>query len=85
MARAAYIIFCSSYLQADFVRARDEGDGARMLYVAEEEKNNAKELYRLMSASNLIGFEAANHYYYSKSQLMEKVINCEFVKDSLKN
>jgi len=32
---------------------------------------------KLMNLNAAIGFEAANHYYYSKGCLWEKIINCK--------
>ena len=40
-------------------------------------------MYRLMTKNNLIGYEAANHYYFNKSMLAEKVLNCQYIIDEL--
>ena len=32
-----------------------------------------------MNKNAAIGYEAANHYYYSKGQLAEKIINCSYI------
>lgn len=44
-----------------------------------EEKELALLMYDLMQKSSLIGYEAANHYYFNKGMLAEKVINCEYL------
>jgi len=30
-----------------------------------------------------IGFEAANHYYYTQGMLKEKILNCEYLMAEL--
>ena len=79
MARAAYLLFYSSLCQIRFYRARERGDRQTMRELALIERDNAKEMLRLMNKSSAIGFEAANHYYFSRGQLAEKIISCEFL------
>ena len=45
----------------------------------EEEKEIAKKVYKIMCRHPEVGFEAANHYYYSKGMVMEKIINCNWL------
>ena len=78
-----YLLFRSSYLQSLFVDARDKGDKETMLYVAREERKNAKQFYELMYNNPRFGYEASNHYYFTKSQLIEKIINCEYIIEKL--
>lgn len=85
VAEVAYVVFYSSYLQASFVDARDRGDRETMIYAAGEEEKNALKMYALMQKCNLFGFEAANHYYYSKGMLAEKVINCRYILELYEN
>ena len=56
-----------------------------MIYAAGEEEKNALKMYALMQKCNLFGFEAANHYYYSKGMLAEKVINCRYILELYEN
>lgn len=79
MAAAAYAIFRSSYLQAQFIECRADGDPAVLRAILKEERELAAEMLRLMQKSALFGYEAANHYYYSKAMLLEKMISCEFL------
>ena len=79
-----YALFYSSYLQSDFVISRENGDVARMLEIAEEERKLALLMYGLMQKNNLFGYEAANHYYFNKGMLAEKVLNCEYITEKLK-
>ena len=41
------------------------------------EKNLAKEFFEIMRRNPSIGFEAANHYYYTQGMIKEKVLICE--------
>ena len=79
-----YALFYSSYLQSDFVVSREKGDRTRMLEIAEEERKLALLMYGLMQKNNLFGYEAANHYYFNKGMLAEKVLNCEYIIEKLK-
>ena len=38
-----------------------------------------KQMLELMNKNASIGFEAANHYYFSKGQLAEKIVNCKYL------
>jgi hypothetical protein len=76
VAKAAYCHFRSTYLQICFVRRRDAGDKAAMKAIVTEEMALAEELLAVMRADSRIGFEASNHYYYTRNSLMEKIFNC---------
>lgn len=82
-AQGGYALFRSSYLQARFIAARQEQDGATMADIAAEEAKLALMMYELMQKSALFGYEAANHYYFTKSMLAEKVLNCERVQNQI--
>ncbi len=82
-ALGGYLLFRSSYLQALFVDARDKGDKETMVCIAKEEKENAKDFYNLMKLNPYFGYEAANHYYFTKTQLIEKVLNCNNIIEKL--
>ncbi len=79
MAQAADAIFASCYAQVRFILAREQGDAPTMREIAKEEMQNALALYALMQKNPHIGYEAANHYYYNKGMLAEKVINCAHI------
>lgn len=84
MAKAAYLIFRSAYLQIRFIIARDGDNRADMIYCADEEYKNAVDMYRLILIEPLLGYEAANHYYYNKGALAEKAIICDGISKMLK-
>ncbi len=44
-----------------------------------DEIRTAKSLYWLVCRDSRIGFEASNHYYYLPLDLVEKVVNCDYV------
>lgn len=79
MAQAAYCLFRSSLNQIRFVRARDEKRYADAVAAAESELEMAKTMLEMMNRNAAIGYEAANHYYFSKGQLAEKVLNCHYM------
>ena len=81
MAEAAYCLFRSSLDQIRFIRARDEARWDDAADLACKEKETALRMLRLMDRNAAIGFEAANHYYFSKLQMAEKIVNCDFVVD----
>lgn len=79
MAEACYCLFKSSLDQIRFIRARDEGRAADALAAARAELATAGRMLTLMNKNAAIGYEAANHYYFSKGQLAEKILNCYHV------
>jgi hypothetical protein len=82
MAKAADIQFSACLNQVRFYRARAVQDTATMKAMAEKELENAKEMLALMNRSPVIGFEAANHYYFSKGNIVEKILNCHNIMES---
>lgn len=83
MARAAYCLFRSSLNQIRFIRARDDGRKADAVHEAKNELDIARRMLTLMNKNAAIGYEAANHYYFSKGQLAEKIINCNYIIEAL--
>ena len=83
MARTAYLLFRSSLDQFRFYRARNANDRAKMLECATLELKNAERMLNLMLEEPAIGFEAANHYYFSRGQMAEKILNCRYLIEKL--
>jgi hypothetical protein len=48
-----------------------------------EEIDLAKTVYGLMRQNPSIGYEAANHYYFTQNMMTEKVLNCQELKRGL--
>lgn len=85
MANAVYCLFWSSLNQIRFYRAREKKDRAVMKSMAQEEIVCAKKMLKLMNKNAAIGFEAANHYWFSKGCLCEKLVNCNDVISRLED
>jgi hypothetical protein len=89
LARAAWLHFASTANQARFVQARSalvrnpEPTRHRLRAILDDEIALARELFDLSRADSRIGFEASNHYYYVSQDLVEKVINCEYLRGTL--
>ncbi len=80
MAEAGYSIFRSSRNLSKFIRMRDNGGSAKELYdIVLDERENALKMLSLMNEDPSIGFEAANHYYFSRFGICEKVVNCDYL------
>jgi len=84
MAQAAYCLFRASLNQVRFYRARANGDRKGMIDAAEAEIICAGKMLEMMNKNAAIGFEAANHYYFSKGCLREKILNCKYIINHLK-
>jgi len=90
ISRATYIQFKASYNQVHFIRLRkryieNENEAGRKLMteVLRDEADISKELFAIMRRNPSIGFEAANHYYYTQGMLKEKILNCEYLMAEL--
>ena len=95
LARAAYLHFRSVGNQAWFVMARSaladsksplspddrRRHSGELQRLARDELALAAELYRLTLQDSRIGFEASNQYFYLPLDLVEKVVNCQYVLD----
>ena len=84
IAEAAGIHFKSAANQVRFVLARQAaaGDPARVeeiRRILQDEVALAKRAMTLTREDSRIGYEASNHYYYLPMDLVEKVIDCEYL------
>ena len=79
MATAAYCLFRSSLNLFRFYIAREAGDKEAMIREAQNEITSASEMLKMMNLNPAVGFEAANHYYFSRFGICEKVINCDYL------
>jgi len=91
LAEAAGLHFRSTASQTRFIMARNallsgalkgkerqaQIDGIRQAATVEIE--TARRLFTLVYQDSRIGFEASNHYYYLPLDLVEKVVNCDYV------
>ena len=69
--------FSSSANQVVFVRSRNAGavaDGA-----VRSDREEALRLLELMRRDSRIGYEASNHYFYTENDMLEKILNCDWL------
>ena len=52
-----------------------------ILNILDEEENLAVILYDVASNNSTIGYEAANHYFFNKYSLAEKIVNVGYLKE----
>ncbi len=55
----------------------------KMKEIVKDEIKVAQRLYTLTRNDSRIGYEASNHYFYIPVDLMEKVINCQYIMDQM--
>ena len=85
MAEAGYSIFRASLNLTQFIRLRDNGgSNGELRAIVLDERENAVNMLALMNKNPAIGFEAANHYYFSRFGLMEKIVNCDHLLEKYK-
>jgi hypothetical protein len=92
VARAAQIHFASAANQARFIMAREalstdpsstESDQRRLLLeLLDQESSLATQLFDLATSDSRLGYEASNHYFYVPLDLVEKVVCCDYLKQS---
>jgi len=63
---------------------RKEKIRGEMIPIVEHELALAKELYLLTLRDSSIGFESSNHYFYVPNDLLEKMVGCRMILDSLR-
>ena len=84
-AEATYCFLRSTCLQIQFVRRRGAADTQTLRKIVKEEISIAGRMLAVMQRDSRIGYEASNHYYFTANDLLEKVMNCEFIIDELEN
>ncbi len=75
-----FVILRDSLAQVNLPAARVQSLKKEINQLLNEEIKTASELLAISWSDSRIGFEASNQYYYVSQDLMEKVINCEFVR-----
>lgn len=82
-AKVASIHFASVANQSRYVLAQRAGDSAAMVRMIDAEEKLARRLHSLQSRDSCIGFEASNQYFYVPLDLVEKAINCRWLKSQV--
>lgn len=73
-------IFRSIVNQSTFVQCRDNGDSDGMGAAVESEIANVREFIPLCDEDPTFGFESSNHYFFVRQDLLEKLINLEYLR-----
>ncbi len=79
-AEGAYTLFRTEYLATRFVRIRDGSEEGDILAVIDEEKENVRRDACVAAHNPTFGYESANHYFFNRTMLYEKYVNCAYVK-----
>ncbi|MBP3391638.1 MAG: hypothetical protein J6L76_02485 [Clostridia bacterium] len=87
IAQATYCLLQSGYQQITYNRLRNLYDETKdktllpqILSLIDQELEIAQKMYRVMIHNSTIGYEAANHYFFNRMSIAEKVINCLYLK-----
>ncbi len=89
---ATLCLFKSSYHQIAYNRIRnqywEEKDAVKreacrlqILKLLDLEQKTAEQMYEVMLRNSTIGYEAANHYFFNKMSVAEKIICCGYLKE----
>jgi len=93
IAETCYLHFKSTANQIRFYRLREALESenanrsalvAQMVEIAEDEIELAKRQYSIARNDSTIAYEASNHYYYRPLDLVEKVLNCRQLIETLR-
>lgn len=79
-----YYLFKSSLNQLNYYMLRDKLDNSEIYSVIKNELDIALEVYKILIRNCTIGYEAANHYYVSKTMIAEKIIQCNYLISDIK-
>lgn len=80
MALYGYTLFKGSLNQIRYYIERDSAhNDEKMKELVKSEKELALLAYSIMLRNSAVGYEAANHYYVTKSSFCEKVVCCEYL------
>ncbi len=82
IAEACRIHFRSTANQISYIRLRGS-DSPKLATILNDEIDLSRRLYDLVAKDSRIGFEATNQYGYIRFDLVEKILNCQQLLDSL--
>lgn len=80
--------FRSMYLQCLFVCLRDGHSVQTEMTIPEilaEEESISMRVAAVQAHNPMIGYESSNHYVYWRNNLLEKVINCRYLAETMEN
>jgi hypothetical protein len=88
IAQATYCLLQSGYQQITYNRVRNLYDETKdkallpqILTLLDQELEIARKMYGVMLHNSTIGFEAANHYFFNRASVAEKMLNCAYLKE----
>ena len=80
MAIYGYTLFKGAHNQIRYYMYRDGMPNRKAMdELVESEKRLALLAYEIMLRNSAVGYEAANHYYVTRTSFIEKVINCDYL------
>ena len=79
-AEACFLHFTSIKNQFEYICFTDKEIRRKAL---ESEQKVCEKMIELMGRNAAIGFEASNHYYCTRYNLVEKIINCRYLEEKL--
>ena len=83
--KGCYIHFLTTYNLIRYTRRREEDKTDFFFEVFDSEEKNVKEAIKLLSIDSRFGFEASNHYSFTRQDLFEKLINIDWCRNYYKN
>ena len=75
-------VFRSIANQATFVLCRDKKDAEGMREAVAREILNVQEFLPLCDEDPTFGYESSNHYFFVRQDLLEKLINLEYLRET---
>lgn len=66
------------------IRYLSTDDIEEKINILNDEEQTVKRMIPLTAKNATLGYEASNHYFYTKQSLFEKIINCNYLKKELK-
>lgn len=81
VSRACAIYFGCMLNQCEFVQNREDLSSCKDIVT--KELALAHEAIDLICQNATIGYESSNHYYYNMGNLMEKIVNCNYLLDKM--
>lgn len=84
-AEVGYLHFEADLLQTEFsfYKRKENFNRQKLLQITRKALRLTKSLMRMQAIDARIGYEASNHYFYTKRTLMEKIINCKNIINEL--
>lgn len=81
-ARVCCYHFASTYNHIKFVRNR--GNTELLLELLDKEERLAMLEAEILGRNPTVGYESSNHYFFTRTDLVEKVIICRYLREKLK-